>query len=397
MSGTLEVLVGATRVGVLEQFEDEEYVFTFDGEWLVDPDRPVLGQLFEDRKPVPIQTSGPPCWFAHLLPQGPLRRALSRQLGVDEGDVFAFLQAMGDDLPGAVVARPIHSAPSRRTSAPPEPPEAGLKMSALAGAQWKLSVRPGERGLVLPVQGATGSWIAKFHDPNFSELPRVEFATMCWAALSGIRVPPLRLGRITEIEALPAGIPTGDGTMYLVERFDRAPDERRIHMEDMGQVLDRPPGHRQYDGSYEQLAAVLGALAPSAVREFCERLVFCIVCGNTDAHLKNWSVLYPDGRQAELSPAYDLVASVLYMPRVDDELALELDGARAFDRISLDTFKRMAAVTNSSFAELGAWVREAASRTVDAWHAHAAELAYTDDERRRLTAHMARIPLLTAS
>lgn len=397
MSGTLEVLVNATRVGVLEQFDDEEYIFSFADEWLDDPDRPILGQLFEDRKPVPIQTSGPPCWFTHLLPQGPLRRAMSRQLGVDEGDVFALLQALGDDLPGAVVTRPIDSSPSRRASVPPEPPAVGLKMSALAGAQWKLSVRPGERGLVLPVRGTTGSWIAKFHDPNFRELPRVEFATMRWAALSGIRVPPLRLGRSDELEELPSGIPTGDGSMYLVERFDRAPDERRIHMEDMGQVLDRPPGHRQYVGSYEQIAAVLAALAPLAVREFCERLVFCVLCGNTDAHLKNWSVLYPGSRRVELSPAYDLVASVLYTPKVDDELALELDGSRAFERIGVDCFKRMAAVTHCSFTEFGAWVREAVQRIRDAWHSHAGELGYSEPERVRLEEHMARVPLLTAS
>lgn len=398
MNDTLEVRVGETRVGVLERFEDESQVFSFDSAWLSDPERPVLGQFFEDRKPEEIRVAGPMCWFAHLLPQGPLRRAITRRAGIDEGDVFSLLYILGEDLPGAVRMLPTRPAPVRRVPAAPPASSTTIHLSALAGVQWKLSVRPGERGLVLPLRGETGSWIAKFHDPNFPELPRIEFATMCWAKLSGVRVPPLRLGRVEEIAELPAGIPTGNGTIYLIERFDRGPDDLRIHMEDMGQILDRPPGDAQFHGSYEQIAAVLAAVAPQSVREYCERLVFCLACGNTDAHLKNWSVVYPDRRHAVLSPAYDIVAAVLYPPRmVGDKLALTLGGADAFESVTAASFQRLAGVSGLDFAEVEGWVRAAATRVVSGWNVHADELAYTADERRRLEAHMARVPLLTAS
>jgi serine/threonine-protein kinase HipA len=43
------------------------------------------------------------------------------------------------------------------------------------------------------------------------------------------------------------------------------------------------------------------------VQEFCNRFVAFILMGNTDAHLKNWALLYPDARQPQLAPLYDPV------------------------------------------------------------------------------------------
>ena len=56
---------------------------------------------------------------------------------------------------------------------------------------------------------------------------------------------------------------------------------------------------------------------PSLV-ECVRRTVFNILCGNDDAHLKNWSLVYRDRRNAVLSPAYDLVctAVILIGPRI---------------------------------------------------------------------------------
>ncbi|MCA9066263.1 MAG: HipA domain-containing protein [Planctomycetaceae bacterium] len=89
--------------------------------------------------------------------------------------------------------------------------------------------------------------------------------------------------------------PTRSGDVLVIERFDRSL-RARIHMEDFGLILDRPPGQRQYQGSYEDLANVIARVCPEDGRRFVELLVFCIFCGNWDAHLKNFSVLYPDQR-----------------------------------------------------------------------------------------------------
>ena len=159
--------------------------------------------------------------------------------------------------------------------------------------QWKLSVREQDRKLTLPLRGETGGTIAKFPSSTYRDLPRVEMATMTWAKLSGIDVPPIRLAQASDIENLPEGIPVGDGTIYLIERFDRRPDGARVHIEDFGQVLDRPADDHIYQARYEHIAAFLGYLPPEDLRAFCERLVFCVLAGNTDAHVKNWSIDLP--------------------------------------------------------------------------------------------------------
>ncbi len=394
---TLDVLVGAVRVGSLEQFEDERYIFSFAPDWLADPERPVLGQYFEDQRPQDIEFWGPPCWFAHLLPQGPVRRAIARAANVEQGDVFELLQLYGEDLPGAVVIRPGQSRwPHARANSVASPPPAGLQMSgALAGAQWKLSLREDERGLVIPVGGLSGSWIAKFHDPTLPELPRVEFATAAWAQASGVAVPEVRLGRVEEVVDIPPGIPTGDGTVYLIKRFDRGPDGLRIHMEDFGQVLDRPPGRGQFDGSVEMIAAVIAAVAPGDLREFVERVVFCGLSGNGDAHLKNWSLIYKDGRTPSLSPAYDLISTILYKD-IDDLMALPIGGSTRFEDFRVASFVRLAEVSGVPFTTVSEWVAGARARVCDAWAESGATWPFTRSERAQIESHLRRVPLFSA-
>jgi serine/threonine-protein kinase HipA len=219
---------------------------------------------------------------------------------------------------------------------------------------------------------------------------------MMWAKQSGIEVPPFRLGTVDELIDLPRGIPTGDGNVFLIERFDRSPDGARIHMEDFGQVLDRPPGDvpgGQFSGRYEHIAAVLATIAPRDLRSFCERLVFCVLAGNGDAHLKNWTIIYPDGRHPRLSPAYDLVSTVVYPSQVEDCLALELGASRRFEDVHTASFRLFAQVSGLSFDEISRWIRECAERVRVAWQENAALWAYSNAERARIDTHLLRVPL----
>ncbi len=59
----------------------------------------------------------------------------------------------------------------------------------------------------------------------------------------------------------------------------------------------------------------------------------------TDAHHKNWSLIYPDGMTPRLSPAYDLVSTIHYIQ--DDTLALNLAGSKLWRDISFDSFLKM--------------------------------------------------------
>ena len=392
----LDVLLGDTHVGLLERLDEWQYRFSFTRAWLEDPAHPVLGQIFEDQQPRDLDTTGTlPCWFDHLLPPegSPLRRAIARQTGIE--DDFDLLEFLGADLPGAVVLRPGMPSLAPKPAAPVEPKRmnVGPLRFSLAGMQWKLSVRERDRKLTMPLRGETGQFIAKFPSPTYRDLPRVELATMRWAMLSGVDVPPCRLAPASDIENLPEGIPVGDGTIYVIERFDRGPDGARVHIEDLGQVLDLPADDHIYRARYEHIAAFLAYFPREDLRAFCERLVFCVLCGNTDAHAKNWSIIYPDGRHPRLSPAYDLVATVLYEPMASSNLALSLNDSRRFQDVNVESFRPLATVAQQPFDEVSSWVREMADRVLRAWRENVADLAFLPDERTRLEAHFARVPL----
>jgi len=65
-----------------------------------------------------------------------------------------------------------------------------------------------------------------------------------------------------------------------------------------------------------------------------------ILLGNGDAHLKNWTMIYPDGRTPRLSPLYDVVFTIPYI--TDDKLALNMSGSKQWYEMTLQHFERWA-------------------------------------------------------
>ena len=132
----------------------------------------------------------------------------------------------------------------------------------------------------------------------------------------GIDVPEARLWSRDDIDDLGPGAWTSEETRaYAVRRFDRSPGGR-IHIEDFAQVLGRfGVGEGKYRSNVETVAGLAHRGRDRAsLREAVRRTVFNLLVGNGDAHLKNWSLIYPDRRRARLSPAYDLVCTAVHLP-----------------------------------------------------------------------------------
>lgn len=66
-----------------------------------------------------------------------------------------------------------------------------------------------------------------------------------------------------------------------------------------------------------------------------------ILTGNGDMHLKNWSLIYPDRRTPALSPGYDFVSTIPYIP--DDTLALKFGKSKRMELPSRDQLSHFAA------------------------------------------------------
>ena len=68
-------------------------------------------------------------------------------------------------------------------------------------------------------------------------------------------------------------------------------------------------------------------------------LVFNYLIGNTDSHVKNFSLLYsPNQKTVRLAPAYDIVSTAVY-PESTREMAFFIGGALLLDDLTPDSFR----------------------------------------------------------
>lgn len=336
--------------GIL-RFTNNVTSFELLDEYLETPRRPTLGVRFEENpRKVWRQAQRLPAWFSNLLPEEPLRSFLAGTFDVSPRSEFRLLEALGDDLPGALSVRAVDPdavlAGERRSveegSAPQVEDTFAMRFS-IAGVQPKLSVLWRDGSLVLPGRGDLGDHLVKFAPRAYPDVTLNEFWMMQFAHRAGLDVPETRLVPARELGSLPTGFEElADRDAFLIRRYDRESGGRRIHQEDFNQVLDQWPEKKYEGASYERLGLLIKSLTDDqGFWEYVRRLCFCIYIGNEDAHLKNWSLYYPGGYKPALAPAYDLVSTVQY-EGLTRELALKLHDTRDYSRVSLTSFRRMA-------------------------------------------------------
>jgi serine/threonine-protein kinase HipA len=321
---TLEVRLNDTLVGTLAHLGSETIAFTFDSDYVkAGADRPTLslgyktsdGGLLEDTRATRVRL---PAFFANLLPEAHLRDYLAARGGVHPEREFFLLWLLGADLPGALNVRSADGALPPRAETAPRAVRGGRPLRfSLAGVQLKFSgLMDSPKGLTIPTDGVGGDWIVKLPSPRFEAVPENEYA-------------------------MTANLPEAFGQSLAVRRFDRPGSGQRVHIEDFAQVFRVYPENKYKTASFGSIARVLWLEAgEQAITEYARRLAFIALIGNGDAHLKNWSLIYRDGRRAALSPAYDLVATVPYI--AGDRLALSLGDTRTFTEVNVERVTRFA-------------------------------------------------------
>ncbi len=373
----LAVRLYGRQIGIITKLAGERQLFSFEQDYIDDPERPTLSLSFKSTTGGVVASTRPvsgrvPPFFSNLLPEGPLREYLAKLADVKPEREFFLLAVLGADLPGAVVVEPADAKQHADEIGEPEPsgavhaPKEALRFS-LAGVQLKFSaVMEATGGLTVPAGGMGGSWIVKLLSAKYVSVPENEHAMLELARRIGIEVPQNKLVEIANINGLPEEARTVGKTALAVERFDRLPDRRRVHMEDFAQVFGLYPRDKYGHRSYANIASVLWAeTGQQTTYEFVKRVVFSVVMGNADMHLKNWSLLYPDRRTPVLSPAYDLVSTVPYLP--NDTLGLNFGDSRGLHEITKDQVRRFAEAARIPVSPLWKIVTETAERTAESW------------------------------
>lgn len=400
------VFLGKALVGELRpNTGGPDTVFEFDAVYASSASRPVLGRWFEDQRIEPPRTfpGAPlPKYFRNLLPEGALRKIVETRLGHSERPEYSMLLRLGGDLPGAVrvTSDALDLGPLEEIE------QRGRQASdpfrfALTGVQPKLTLIEGDDRLTVPLEGQDGYWIAKLGSPAFRGLVHNEHLMLEWAHACGLDVPEHRVIHASEIVNFPTDFDPNQEVL-IVRRFDRGVAGARIHQEDFAQVFDIAPEERCAAQSadlgwahYGSIGAVVNAVCGEDDHlEYMRRLVFMVLSGNGDAHLKNWALTYPDGLKARLAPVYDVVSTIVY-PRLNAHPSLRWSEPIA---PTLEPPKRLAETTLDDLIEVASHADGATTpqlvdaltefvRTVRAaWPSVAASA--TPVVRDRVTAHL---------
>ncbi len=354
---TLETSRGAQTVSI----------FRYDQDYLATPGLPPLSPemprdssapFLQPGLPLALLDAGPDRWGRHLIRRYLTQRAQSEKAATPEfTDALYVLEASDATRQGALR---IHDGEHFISEAVTEVPGVALLEDLAASAEAlasgddavvvtsRLVAAGGTGGGMQPkvaVQDAGALYVAKF--PRLDEVTgnygtNWEMLAAELAEEAGITVPEHRLYPMAAYDA------------FLSRRFDRGPDEReRIAYWSARTALEA----RNEEGTYTDIRDFLeesGADPDTDLPELWRRIVFSLVIGNTDDHLRNHGLLWTNFGW-RLSPAFDLnptvggstkVLSLELAPGVDVGSLTVLQDAAADYRVSDPhrEFERIAAV-----------------------------------------------------
>lgn len=193
------------------------------------------------------------------------------------------------------------------------------------GVQKKMSLHlfsDAKKPRLTMVNYPTG-YILKPQVEEFEALPEAEQLVMSMADKAGIATVPHAL------------MPLQDELAYITRRVDRIWGKNGVAMlamEDFCQ-LDLRLTQDKYKGSYERCTKIIDKYSSTKGLDRAEmfmRLVFSFMVGNSDMHLKNFSLIESEEGSGEyhLSPAYDLLPVNVVMPEDKEQFALTMNGKK---------------------------------------------------------------------
>jgi serine/threonine-protein kinase HipA len=336
----LTVFLHGENVGLLTQAQTGRMTFAYAPEWLDGPSArplshslPLRKETFDERECIGF--------FGGLLPEAGNREIVARNLGITSRNDFAMLREIGGECAGSVSLLPVGSAPAPVANAyeaiseaelieildqlPRRPLLAGrteIRLS-LAGAQNKVALRVDSNAYSIPLHESPSTHILK---PESERFPGLVDNEVCCLELA-------RKAGLPACEAVAKDF--GKHRCLLISRYDRrrrGDAILRLHQEDFCQALGIPSRTKyQTEGgpslkqSFDLIRAASAAPARDLILLF-NAVLFNYFIGNSDAHGKNFSLLYslPDEPfSVRLAPLYDLVSTACY-PEIAQSMAMRI-------------------------------------------------------------------------
>lgn len=202
--------------------------------------------------------------------------------------------------------------------------ESTNKGLTVPGVQKKMSLHLDNSGATprLTLVNYPTGYILKPQTKEYPCLPEAEYLVMQMAEKVKIKTVPHALIRIKAQD---------NALAYITKRIDRR-DRKMLAMEDFCQ-LDGRLTEDKYKGSYERCAKIIRKYSSRAgldITELFIRVVFSFIVGNSDMHLKNFSLIETDENSGSyiLSDAYDMLPVNTVNPADTEQTALTLNGKK---------------------------------------------------------------------
>ena len=314
-------------------------------------------------------------FFEGLLPEGFLRRKIAENNRTDSGGYFDLLSILGAECLGAVQIvgdnyheltpeyRPLDHDLMCRLASEGATVSADLVVRthlSLTGASGKVGVYLASDGKwYLPVGTAPSTHILKQSHIRYDHIVQNEQLALKTAAALGIDTPESEIIRREGSEdSHRSVIRSKDGTVLLAtRRFDRIipdnaplidgqPVPRRLHQEDFAQAMGIPSSNKyehEGDEHMKRMFDMLRKYSASPIEDqmkLWDVIVFHYLIGNTDGHIKNFSLLYDSSLgSVRLAPAYDIVSTVVYDTH-SAQMAFNIGGDTNWDQLGRESFVR---------------------------------------------------------
>lgn len=404
----LKLTLHGRLVGYLAGFKNGRNVLSFSEEFRKDASRPTFSLITHPDFPRSQKLMSEP-WarnqrlhpvLSNLLPEGVLRGLIAQGLKTHVDNEFHIFSYLGEDLPGALVATLME---------PDDVPESVLTTHghakaikfekvtqenkfSLAGVQMKFSMKEYDGRYNLSKGGDLGDWIIKTPSTQHKFVPLNEYTAMSLAALAGVDIPEIKLVDLGKLDNLPQINLPEEKLAFAIKRFDRDGNDR-IHMEDFAQVFVKYP-HEKYDSAnYENIGRVLYEYSGDGLadaQQFARRLLVNILLANGDAHLKNWSLVYPDQVIPRLSPAYDIVTTNVYIAN-ETKSALNLGKNKEWYAATMLHFQAWADQAGIPWRAIKPHLEDVMERARTLWPIALAGLPMDESQKKSLREHWAKL------
>ena len=359
----IEIDGSQTLVGSIRGNDSSDAVFSYNDKYL------------SARNPVSISVSLPlqkdsfrsdqtRNFFESLLPEGFSRTAVADWIKADERDYLTILSVLGRECLGAVKiteGKDISKSKYERLT------EEKIKELASEGATKSTQILMETH---LSLTGATGK-VGLYYDEASDQwyLPKGNAPSTHIVKQSHVRLKHIVLNEqlcLLTAKNLGIAVPESfiinkgandDELLLATKRYDRAfSDEKkisglpcpfRLHQEDFAQALSILPNEKyeKTPSAYmKRMFKLIRNNSSNPVEDqmaLLRSIIFNYLIGNTDCHVKNYSLLYgADLRSKRLAPIYDLVATRVY--KTTSEMSFFIGGELDIGKTDRTNFEKAA-------------------------------------------------------